>query len=46
VEAFSVSAGDRIAQLVVVPFVAPPVQEADELETTVRGSGGFGSSGR
>jgi dUTP pyrophosphatase len=39
-------AGDRIAQLVVVPVPAVPVEETDELETSDRGAGGFGSSGR
>jgi dUTP pyrophosphatase len=39
-------AGDRIAQLVVVPIPAVPVEETDELETSDRGEGGFGSSGR
>jgi dUTPase len=31
---------------VVVRVEAPPVEEADELEHTVRGAGGFGSTGR
>ena len=38
--------GDRIAQLVFARFEAPGVQEAEELSTTVRGEGGFGSTGR
>jgi len=39
------SAGDRIAQLVVIPVPAVDVLEVDGLETSARGSGGFGSSG-
>lgn len=45
-EAFRVSAGDRIAQLVVVAVAAPEVVEVSELEASERGGGGFGSSGR
>jgi dUTP pyrophosphatase len=43
--AFDVAAGDRIAQLVIVAVAAPQVVEADALAATVRGEGGFGSSG-
>ncbi len=47
-EAFAASAGDRIAQLLLVPFVAPAVDVVDELPPSAddRGEGGFGSSGR
>ncbi len=42
---FEVEPGDRIAQLLLVPFAtATPVQVA-ELSETERGTGGFGSSG-
>jgi dUTP pyrophosphatase len=44
--AFEVAPGDRIAQLVVVAVAAPEVVEVDALATTVRGEGGFGSTGR
>lgn len=45
-ETFRIEPGDRIAQLVVTPIaVAEPV-EASALTETVRGEGGFGSSGR
>ena len=37
---------DRIAQLTLVRFEAPELEAADELDLTVRGAGGFGSSGR
>lgn len=36
---------ERIAQLVVTPFVAADYVESDELDDTARGSGGFGSTG-
>jgi dUTP pyrophosphatase len=38
--------GDRIAQLVVVPFVEQELQVVDELPESTRGAGGFGSTGR
>ena len=37
--------GDRIAQLVIAPYLTARFQEADELDDTARGSGGFGSTG-
>lgn len=45
-EAFEIAAGDRIAQLLITPFVAATPLEALELSASDRGSGGFGSSGR
>ncbi len=36
---------ERIAQLVVAPFLKAEYEEADELQETVRGAGGFGSTG-
>ena len=42
---FSVSAGDRIAQLLLVHIETPEVIEATELALSERGAGGFGSSG-
>ena len=45
-EAFHGEAGDRIAQLLIVPFAAPPVAIVDALDDTERGASGFGSSGR
>lgn len=41
-----IGAGERIAQLVVAPFLKAEFEVADELHTTVRGEGGFGSTGR
>ena len=40
-----VEAGDRIAQLVVAPYIAAEFTEAEQLSDTVRGAGGFGSTG-
>jgi dUTP pyrophosphatase len=37
--------GDRIAQIMVVPYPQIVYNEVDELDTTDRGSGGFGSTG-
>ena len=47
-ERFTGHAGDRIAQLLLVPFVAPAVSVVDELPPSPdeRGENGFGSSGR
>jgi dUTP pyrophosphatase len=41
----ALAAGDRIAQLVVVAVATPAVVEVDALSETLRGTGGFGSSG-
>ena len=41
-----IACGERIAQLVVTPFLKAEFQEAEELSDTVRGAGGFGSTGR
>lgn len=37
--------GDRIAQLVVVPFAPVQPEDMDQLPETARGAGGFGSTG-
>ena len=41
----TVEAGERIAQLVIAPFLKAEFEEADALSDTVRGEGGFGSTG-
>lgn len=41
-----VAPGERIAQLVVTPFLKATFVQAEELQETVRGEGGFGSTGR
>ena len=38
--------GERIAQLVIAPFLAAEFTECDELTNTQRGVGGFGSTGK
>ena len=45
-EPFTVDVGERIAQLIVVPVVRAEFEIVDEFETSERGSGGFGHSGR
>lgn len=40
-----VEPGERIVQLVITPFLTADFEEADELSDTVRGDGGFGSTG-
>ena len=41
-----IAPGDRIAQLVILPFLAAEFSDADALDETDRGAGGFGSTGR
>ena len=41
-----VEPGERIAQLVVQPYVSVEFEEVETLSTTVRGEGGFGSTGQ
>ena len=45
-EPVTVRRGDRIAQLVVAPVVQVAWVEAEDLPSTSRGAGGFGSTGR
>ena len=45
-EAFEIEPGDRIAQLVIVEVGDTDPIEADSLSESIRGDGGFGSSGR
>lgn len=42
----SIAPGERVAQLVITPFLTADFIEEDELSDTKRGSGGFGSTGR
>ncbi|NPD30282.1 dUTP diphosphatase [Eggerthellaceae bacterium zg-1084] len=44
-EPFKLSVGDRIAQLVILETPVVSLEEVDELPDSVRGTGGFGSSG-
>lgn len=45
-EPYLIRPGDRIAQLVVVPVVQVELDVVEEFETSARGAGGFGHSGR
>lgn len=45
-ETVTVAAGDRIAQLLLVPYLTAEFEEAENLSDTARGSGGFGSTGK
>lgn len=42
---FPVRKGDRIAQLVIAPVTQPTIEEAESIDETDRGNGGFGSTG-
>lgn len=42
----TVRSGDRIAQMVVLPYLEVTFREVDALDETDRGAGGFGSTGR
>lgn len=44
-DAFTVNNGDRIAQLIVAPVTQGIFEKTDELDSTERGEGGFGSTG-
>ena len=43
---YEFKAGEKIAQLVLLPILTPDLELVDELEDTDRGSNGFGSSGK
>ncbi|PWZ55862.1 Deoxyuridine 5'-triphosphate nucleotidohydrolase [Zea mays] len=42
---FAVKPGDRIAQMIIEVIATPEVAEVEDLDATVRGDGGFGSTG-
>ena len=44
-DSFTVNNGDRIAQLIVAPVTQGVFEKTDELDSTERGEGGFGSTG-
>ena len=44
-EDITIEPGERVAQMVIAPYVFAQYEEAEELEDTVRGDGGFGHSG-
>lgn len=43
---YTVSNGERIAQMVIAPVIMPTVEEVNELDETERNAGGFGSTGK
>lgn len=43
---YTINAGDKISQLVILPILTPELELVDELDETERGNGGFGSTGR
>ena len=45
-EGIVVACGERIAQMVITPYIQAEYVETDSLDDTNRGEGGFGSSGR
>ncbi len=45
-ESYTIKKGDRVAQMIIIPYIQPNLIYVDELEETDRGSSGFGSTGR
>lgn len=45
-EPIQLRAGDKIAQMLILPVACSPVEEVSTLDETSRGEGGFGSTGR
>lgn len=45
-DAVEIQHGERIAQLLLLPVALVDVREVDRMDSTARGSGGFGSTGR
>jgi dUTP pyrophosphatase len=43
---FKINPGDRVAQMVIATYVKAELVEKEQLEDTVRGAGGFGSTGQ
>ena len=43
---YRIEKGQKITQLVILPIITPKPIQVEDLEATVRGSGGFGSSGK
>lgn len=44
-ETQTIAAGERVAQIVITPYLTVNFVESEELDDTLRGSGGFGSTG-
>ena len=43
---FQIKKGERVAQVVIAPVTQPVIEEAQEIDETDRGAGGFGSTGK
>lgn len=43
---YTVNKGDKISQIVLLPIFTPELEQAENLDNTERGAGGFGSSGK
>ena len=43
---FVINKGDRIAQMILMPVIKMELEEAENLPETIRGEGGFGSTGK
>jgi len=43
---FNINNNDRIAQMILTPIIKMDLEETDELPESVRGAGGFGSTGK
>lgn len=43
---YTVEPGERIAQMIIMPYFAPVIEEVTALSETARGAGGFGSTGK
>ena len=43
---FSINNGDRIAQMILCPVIKMTLEETNDLPETIRGEGGFGSTGK
>jgi len=45
-ESYEIQPGERIAQMVIASYIKAELEELNSLEDTLRGSGGFGSTGK
>lgn len=43
---YTVKAGDRVAQMIIIPYIQPTLEYVKELDETERNKGGFGSTGK
>lgn len=45
-EPYLIGAGDRVAQMIIIPYIQADLEYVDELSETERGAGGFGHTGK